>query len=198
MSKTRRHLDYYQRKARREGYRARSAYKLTAMDDRLRLFARARVIIELGCAPGGWTQVVRERAPRALVITCDLKEMHPLAGVRFIQGDFTAARTLHCMKELMKGSCANLILADTSPDISGQALVDQAASCKLVQQSMNFAHELLEPQEGRLLTKFFQGEETEHLILRAKEQFRHVSVIKPAASRKDSRENYLYLRGMKV
>ena len=194
---TKRSLDYYQIKARQQGYRSRSAYKLIAIDNKLNLLSKAKIIIELGCYPGGWTQVVCQRSTGAKIIACDLKEMLPLKNVQFVQGDFTDMITVKKLQNLVGNHSADLILADMSPNISGHSLIDQAASGHILECGLNFAHKTLDPTTGKFLTKFFQGEESSSLIKKAKEMFIHISIIKPPASRSNSKENYLYLQGVR-
>ena len=182
--------DHYQKKARQQGYRTRSAYKLIEMDDKLSFLTRSHSIIELGCAPGGWTQVIRERAPNARLVACDLQPIQPLKGVSFIQGDFRAHDVRQNILSLL-GS-VDLVLSDMSPNISGQKIRDQAAMAELIRGALMFAHNVI--ASGVFLTKIFQGEESESLIQDAKALFNQVRIIRSSVSRKKSKEQYLYMR----
>ena len=182
--------DFYYKKARLEGYRTRAAYKLIELDNKLSFLASSRSIIELGAAPGGWTQVIREHAPQAQLIVCDIQPMKPIEKVTFIQGDFRLPAVQQQILSSVKKT--DLVLSDMSPNISGHKSRDQAAMAELCLAALQFAHQAI--NKGTFVTKMFQGEEGKNVIARANEFFNRVRVIKPRPSHKNSNEVYLYMK----
>lgn len=189
--------EHYQRKAQQQGYRSRAAYKLLNMDDKLSLLASARRIVELGCSPGGWTQVIRRRSAQALIIACDINPMIPIPGTKFIQGDFRHEKVQERMMSLLNHQPANLVLSDMSPNLSGQKIRDQAAMAELLWAGLIFSRQIIDPVTGGFLTKIFQGAEAEQFVREVRLLFNQVRILKPPASRNNSNENYLYMQGMK-
>lgn len=187
--------DSYVKRAKREGYRSRAAYKLLGIDAKERFLSNSACVIDLGSAPGGWSQVVAQRAaPGALVIAVDLLEMDPIQGVNFIQGDFADALVAGEIEQLKAGRSVDLVLCDVSPNISGIASVDQARAYGLAEVALTFARDWLQPQ-GVFLVKVFQGAEFGGFRQAMRQGFREVRVHKPAASRERSSEVYLLGRG---
>ena len=190
--------DPYVRKARAEGFRSRAAYKLLEIDARDRLFIPGTLIVDLGAAPGGWSQVAaRKVAPGGMVIAVDLLEIAPMSGLTALRGDFREPRVQAQLAEALGGLKADVVLSDMSPNISGIASADQARAAELVQMAMDFCRERLQ-EKGVLLVKVFQGEEFAGLLKELKSMFREVRTVKPAASREESRETYLLACGLKV
>jgi len=189
--------DPYVQRSKREGYRSRSAYKLTEIDERDKLLRPGMVVVDLGAAPGGWSQVAAKRvAPRGAVIAIDLLPMDPIAGVTFVQGDFSAAAGLQAVSRALEGRRADLVLSDLSPNLSGIAMSDQARSMALAEMARDFA--LLHLQrEGALLVKIFQGAGYDEYLRSLRKAFDKVVVRKPDASRGESAEQYLFARGLK-
>ncbi len=188
--------DPYVRKARALGFRSRAAFKLQEIDRRERLLRPGMRVADLGAAPGGWAQVAaRKVAPGGAVVAIDLLEMEPIPGVAFVQGDFRKAESRVRLAAHLGGK-ADLVLSDLSPNISGIAATDQARAAELVRLALEFCSEHLRP-EGRLLAKAFQGSEFRPVLEALKARFREVKVIKPAASRDESRETYLLATGLK-
>lgn len=199
----RRHLtDPFVKAATRHGYRARSAYKLAEIDDRDKLLKPGDVVIDLGAAPGSWTQVVRERLTdrkgvvRGRIIALDVLPMDPLPDVTLIQGDFREADVEAQLVAALGGERADLILSDMAPNLSGIAAVDAARSGHLCELALAFAQAHLKPG-GALLIKVFQGSGYSQFVEALKKTFATVAVRKPAASRADSSETYLLARGLK-
>lgn len=187
---TRQANDPYVKQARSQGYRARAAFKLIELDQRERLFRPGQKIVDLGAAPGSWSQVARERiGPAGRVIALDLLPMDPLPGVDFIQGDFRETDVLKRLESLVGGP-VDLVLSDMAPNLSGIAAADQARSMDLAELALQFAVEWLSP-EGRFVVKLFHGEGFDAFVSAARARFRKVRLRKPAASRKQSRETYL-------
>lgn len=183
----RRHVtDSYVRKAREKGYRSRAAFKLLEIDEKEKLLAPGATVVDLGSAPGGWSQVAAAKVrPGGRVVAIDLIEMAPIAGVAFQKGDFRA---------LAFDGKADLVLSDISPNISGIRDTDQERVAELVEQAAALAGRLLAPG-GAFLVKVFHGGRFPALLKAMKRKFREVRVIKPGASRSESRETYLLARG---
>jgi 23S rRNA (uridine2552-2'-O)-methyltransferase len=183
------------RRARGAGYRSRAAYKLLEIDASDRLLARGARVVDLGAAPGGWSQVAAHKVgPGGTVVAVDLLEIAPIAGVTVLQGDF---RRLRAEVATALGGKADVVLCDASPDISGIAAADQARSGELAHAAIDFCRGCLAPG-GALVLKAFQGAEFRALLDAMKAAFRQVRVRKPAASRSESREAYLLGRGLKA
>jgi 23S rRNA (uridine2552-2'-O)-methyltransferase len=189
--------DLYVRKARAEGYRSRAAYKLAEIDDRDRLIRPGDTVVDLGAAPGGWSQVAAQRMKgRGRVLALDRLEMDGLAGVLFIQGDFHEESVLRRLETLLGGERAGLVLSDMAPDISGVPISDQARIMDLAGLSLEFCRRWLEP-EGAFLVKVFQGHGYDDFVREMKSAFRSVATRKPEASRDRSAEVYLLGKGLK-
>ncbi len=189
--------DPYVQRARAEGYRSRAAFKLLAMDAKDRLFAPGQVVVDLGAAPGGWSQVARAKVGAAgRVVALDLLEMVPLPGVSAIRGDFCDQATLALLAQTLGGRRADLVLSDMDPNISGVAASDQARILHLNELALDFALEWLQPS-GVLVLKTFQGAGFPELMARARTGFMSVLSRKPDASRDRSREMYLLARGVR-
>ncbi len=182
--------DPFVQKARREGYRSRAAYKLMEIDDRDRLLQPGARIVDLGAAPGGWSQVARQRmGKRGQVVAIDLLPMDPLDGVDFFQGDFHERVMREKLKEALGGG-ADLVLSDLAPNISGLALYDQARAAELWDAALGFSVDLLQPN-GKFLVKVFHGGDFEPYVKCMRRIFETVVTRKPEASRGRSSEVYL-------
>ena len=189
--------DPYVRKARADGYRSRAAFKLIEMNTRERLLIPGACVVDLGAAPGGWSQVAAQKtAPGGRVIAIDLLEIAPISGVTVLRGDFRESAVQAQVAAALGGRKADLVLSDLSPNISGIASADQARAAELVRTAIDFCRAQLQP-EGALLVKVFQGEDFAGLLKEMKGAFREVRTLKPAASREESRETYLRARGLK-
>jgi len=192
-----RHIhDPYVQAATKHGYRSRAAYKLREIDDKDRLLRPGATVIDLGAAPGSWTQVVVERlgqrggALAGRVVALDLLPIDPIAGVEFIQGDFRDDGVMAALAAVLDGQRADLILSDMAPNLSGIGAADAARSAHLWELALEFALEHLKP-DGRFLTKAFQGSGYSQFVQELKRHFARVLVRKPAASRQESAETYL-------
>ena len=189
--------DAFFREARRRGLRSRAAFKLEAIDDRDHLFRDARVVVDLGAAPGGWSQIARRKLPPGgRIVALDILEMEPLAGVDFIQGDFRRADVVDRVEASVGRRAVDLVMSDMAPNLSGMKTNDQSRWLELADAAARFAVHVLK-HDGAFLVKLFQGEETESYLRTLRERFARVSVRKPAASRKHSRETYALARGVK-
>ena len=197
--------DPYVKLAQREGYRARAAYKLKEIDETHRLLRPGQVVVDLGAAPGAWSQYVRRRfAPAGAsagalpgcIIALDLLPMEPVADVEFIQGDFREDDTLEILKTRLAGTRVDLIVSDMAPNLSGVELADAARMSDLIELAADFAVDHLKPQ-GVLLVKCFHGSGYSQIVERFKRTFLQVAPRKPKASRDKSAETYLLGRGLK-
>jgi 23S rRNA (uridine2552-2'-O)-methyltransferase len=187
--------DPFVRRARAEGYRSRAAFKLLEIAARDRLFAAGQVVVDLGAAPGGWSQVVAEHTgPGGRVVAIDLLDMAPLPGVTFVRGDFTAETVRRELERVLGGRPVDLVLSDLSPNLSGVAATDSARSIALAEDAVEFAAAHLR-RDGALLVKTFQGAGFPALLRLVRERFAQVASRKPEASRARSSEMYLLARG---
>jgi len=186
--------DPFVRKARAEGYRSRAAYKLIEIDKRERLLVPGARVVELGAAPGGWSQVAAQKvAPGGRVVAVDLLEIAPIPGVTVLRGDCREPAIHKQLEDALDGHRADAVLSDLSPNISGIASADQARAAELVRMAIGFCGLQLKPG-GVFLVKVFQGEEFAGVLKEMKRTFREVKTIKPSASREKSRETYLLAR----
>jgi len=189
--------DPFVHKARAEGYRSRAAYKLIEIDARERFLVPGARIVDLGAAPGGWSQVAaRKVAPGGKVIAVDLLEIAPMSGVTVLRGDCRETAIQAQLAQALEGRRADVVLSDLSPNISGIASADQARAAELVQMALDFCRTQLRA-DGVFLVKVFQGGEFAGLLKELKGMFGEVRTLKPAASREKSRETYLLARGLK-
>jgi len=189
--------DAYVKRARVEGMRSRAAYKLDEITARDRLLKPGMVVVDLGAAPGGWSQVAAGRVgPRGRVIALDLLEMPSLPGVTFLRGDFRDDATLAELERMLGGQRADLVLSDMAPNLSGIASSDQARVLELAELALGFALKHMKPK-GNFLVKTFQGAGFEDYLRILRSRFSAVAVRKPEASRDRSREVYLLGKGLK-
>jgi 23S rRNA (uridine2552-2'-O)-methyltransferase len=187
--------DPYVQRARALGYRSRAAFKLIEIDARDRLFAAGQIVVDLGAAPGGWSQVAAEKTgARGQVVAIDVLDMPPLPGVTFVRGDFTEEPVLRELERVLGGRPVDLVLSDLSPNLSGVAATDQARSIALAERAVEFAAAHLNPG-GALLVKTFQGVGFPALLRQVRAGFERVVSRKPEASRSRSTEMYLLARG---
>ncbi|MCE8013318.1 23S rRNA (uridine(2552)-2'-O)-methyltransferase RlmE [Billgrantia desiderata] len=180
-----------------DGYRSRASYKLLALDEKDRLFKPGMSVIDLGAAPGGWSQVAADRVgPEGMVIASDILEMDALAGVEFIQGDFTEEAVLEAILAVLDGRPVDLVMSDMAPNMSGMSAIDQPQAMYLVELALDLASQTLRPG-GRFLAKVFQGEGFDAYLKELRESFAKVVTRKPEASRARSREVYLLADGFR-
>ncbi|NMT62257.1 23S rRNA (uridine(2552)-2'-O)-methyltransferase RlmE [Marinobacter orientalis] len=189
--------DVWVKKSREDGYRSRASYKLIALDDKDRLFRPGQIVVDLGAAPGGWSQVAVERVgDSGVVIASDILEMSPLAGVEFVQGDFTEQPVLDELLELMGDRRADVVISDMAPNMSGMAAVDIPNAMGLVELALDMARQVLKPG-GVFVAKVFQGEGFDTLLAEMRKSFGTVVSRKPDSSRSRSREIYQVCKGFK-
>lgn len=194
--------DPFVKAATAQGYRARSAFKLTEIDDKDHLIRPGMTVIDLGAAPGSWTQVVRQRLAaadgrcRGRIFALDILPMDPVADVVFLQGDFREQDVADRLGALLEGAKADLILSDLSPNLSGIAVADAARGLHLLELALEFALLQLKPG-GTLLVKAFHGSGFSQFVAELKKHFSSVATRKPAASRAESAETYVLARRFK-
>lgn len=190
--------DPYVKEAQRRGYRSRAAFKLIELAEKDRLFRPGIVAVDLGSAPGSWSQVLRERlGPSARIVAVDVLPMDPVAGVTFVQADFSTDEGLAAVEKAMDGRRAGLVLSDMAPNLSGIDAVDQARSVGLADLALAFAVEHLQPG-GDFAVKVFQGAGLAEFERSMREPFAKVYVRKPKASRDRSREMFLVGKGFRA
>ncbi|MBK9657852.1 MAG: 23S rRNA (uridine(2552)-2'-O)-methyltransferase RlmE [Rhodanobacteraceae bacterium] len=190
--------DPFVRRAQVEGMRSRAAYKLEELLERDLVLRPGMVVVDLGAAPGGWSQVAQDWLKgRGRVVALDILEMDPLPGVEFIRGDFTDDTVLAQLEQLLGETKVDLVLSDMAPNMSGVASVDQARSMLLAELALDFARSHLS-RGGAFLTKLFQGEGFDDYIKLLRASFDKVNLRKPKASRGRSREIYALATGFKV
>ena len=189
--------DEFVKRAQKEGYRARAAYKLTEIDDKDKLIKPGMIIVDLGASPGSWSQVVVQRLKgQGRVIALDLLEMQPINGVEFIQGDFREEAVLKLLEEKLNNKRVDLVIADMAPNISGIADVDQAGAAYLTELALEFSRTWLKPN-GNFLVKVFIGAGFDEIVKNMRQMFDKVVTRKPKASRGRSSEVYLLGLGRK-
>lgn len=194
--------DPYVKRSVAEGFRSRAAYKLSEIADKDRLLRPGMVVVDLGAAPGSWTQVVRKRLARpdgalgGRIIALDILPMEPVPDVAFVQGDFHDEAVERQLVELLAGMRVDVVLSDMAPNLSGIASADAARSLHLAELAADFAAKYLQPN-GAFLVKAFQGSGYSQYVERLKGVFRSITARKPAASRDTSAEIYLLARQLR-
>jgi 23S rRNA (uridine2552-2'-O)-methyltransferase len=198
--------DPYVKQAKKEGYRARAAYKLKEIDETLSLIKPGQLVVDLGSAPGAWSQYLRRKlSPKGAavgelngtILAIDILPMEPVEGVRFLQGDFTEPGPLAQLEALLAGRKADMVVSDMAPNLSGIAASDTARIAHLVELAVEFAVTHMKP-EGALVVKLFHGGGYSQLVKLFKETFKVVKPIKPKASRDKSSETFLVGMGLKA
>ncbi len=186
--------DPYLRRAQAEGWRSRAVFKLMEIQQREGLLRRGQSLVDLGAAPGGWSQYAASMlGPDGRVLAIDTQAMDPIAGVEFIRGDFSADSVLEKLLEMTGESATALVLSDMSPNITGNRSVDQPRAMYLAELALDFARRALKPG-GHFICKLFQGEGFDDYVRDCRGSFVKVKARKPAASRPESRETYLVAR----
>jgi 23S rRNA (uridine2552-2'-O)-methyltransferase len=193
-----RHLnDPYVKKAAKDGYRSRAAYKLLELDDAVKLLKPGMTVVDLGAAPGGWSQVcVKAAGPKGHVVAIDLLDMEPVHGVTLLKADFSTDEGLQSVIDALGGRRVDLVLSDMAPNLTGIALTDQVRMFNLAELALEFCREFLKPG-GDFAIKVFQGTGYVEFVKAMRELFAKVSVEKPGASRAESGELYLVGKGRK-
>lgn len=189
--------DTYVNQAQKDGYRSRAAYKLLEIDKEDGIFHNVKVVVDLGCAPGSWSQVALNKVGSSgKVIGVDLLEIDPISRLNFIHGDFTEQTTLDKLLQAIDNKEVDLVISDMAPNLSGIKNVDQARSAYLVELALDFSRGYLKAG-GHCLIKVFQGSEFDELVKLARNLFTQVLIRKPEASRSKSKEVYLLCKSKK-
>ncbi len=197
--------DPYVKQAQKDGYRARAAYKIKEIDEQFGLIRPGATVVDLGCAPGAWSQYVRRRlsptgaavgALNGAIIGLDILPMEPIEGVTYLQGDFREPEVLAQLEEALQGRVVDVVVSDMAPNLSGIASTDATRIAHLVELAVDFACTHLRP-EGALVVKLFHGGGYAELVQLFRETFRVVKPVKPKASRDKSSETFLVGIGLK-
>ncbi|MBU2885736.1 23S rRNA (uridine(2552)-2'-O)-methyltransferase RlmE [Gilvimarinus agarilyticus] len=189
--------DQYVKQSQRDGYRSRASYKLVELDQKDKLFKSGMTVVDLGAAPGGWSQVAAQRVgDHGKVLASDILAMDSIAGVQFIQGDFTENEVFDTLMSAIDGSPVDLVISDMAPNMSGVGAVDQPKAMYLVELALDMASQILKPG-GNFVAKVFQGEGFEPWLADVRGAFSKVVTRKPEASRARSREVYIVAKGFK-
>jgi 23S rRNA (uridine2552-2'-O)-methyltransferase len=189
--------DKYVQQSQQDGYRSRASYKLLEINKKDKLFKKNMTVIDLGSAPGGWSQVAAELVgDSGTVVASDILPMDGIAGVDFVQGDFTEAPVFEEIMNVMQGFKADLVISDMAPNMSGMADVDQPRAMYLVELALDMAVNTL-TDGGTFIAKVFQGEGFDELLAETRKHFSRVVARKPDASRARSREVYWVATGFK-
>ena len=187
--------DPYVKRAQAEGWRSRAVFKLEELIERDHLLKPGMVVVALGAAPGGWSQVVNERLRGSgRIVALDILPMQGIAGVDFIEGDFREESVLRQLEAKLSGATVDLVLSDMAPNMSGVAVVDQARMMHLAELALDFARQWLKPG-GAFLIKLFQGAGFDEYVRNLRADFERVSIRKPKASRARSAEVYALATG---
>lgn len=187
--------DHYVKESQKDGYRSRASYKLLEIQQKERLFKPGMVVVDLGAAPGGWSQVVAQLVgDKGLVLASDILPMDSLEGVTFIQGDFTEAAVFDQLLAALDGRAVDVVISDMAPNMSGMDAVDQPQAMYLVELALDMAQQVLKPK-GAFVAKIFHGEGFDAFVRDVRNLFEKVVIRKPAASRPRSREVYLVAKG---
>jgi 23S rRNA (uridine2552-2'-O)-methyltransferase len=190
--------DPYVKQAQKDGYRSRASYKLLQLNEKDRLIQPGMLIVDLGSAPGGWSQVAGKLVgARGKVVATDILPMEPVKNVDFIQGDFREADVLTQILGSLSNRKPDLIISDLAPNISGIPMADQAASMYLVELALDLARQVLK-SKGTFVAKVFQGAGSEDYLRELRRSFEKLSIRKPAASRPKSSEIYVVAKGFKA
>ena len=189
--------EHFYREAKREGYRARSAFKLLQIQNKFKIIKKNDIVVDLGAAPGGWSQVAKQLVgEKGNVIGIDISPIRPIPGVTFLQGDITQDSTIQNLQKNIDVDKADVVLSDMSPDISGNYSVDHVRSIYLCEQALKIANDILKTK-GNFVCKAFAGEGLQDFINKVKQKFKTVKQFSPSATRKTSSEIYIIARFIK-
>lgn len=190
--------DQYVKKSQQDGYRSRASYKLLELQDKDKLFKPGMAVLDLGSAPGGWSQVAVELVgDKGRVVASDILPMEPIAGVDFVLGDFTEMEVYDQILNVLGEDKVDLVISDMAPNMSGVNAVDQPKAMYLVELAVDMADQILAPG-GALIAKVFHGDGFDELLRAARSKFKKVQIRKPDASRARSKEQYLVAKDFKA
>ena len=184
--------DIYVRQSKVDGYRARSAYKLTEIDEKFKIFKGGLSVIDIGAAPGSWSQYALKVAKSGKLVSIDLKKMEPIGNSVQIQGDFTEEKTQEEIKKNINGK-VDVVMSDMAVDTTGIKNIDSIQTGELCKEAMFFAKDLMK-ENGYFISKIFMGGTFNEIVAEGKKYFKEVKVFKPKSSRKDSKESFIICR----
>ena len=184
--------DIYVRQSKVDGYRARSAYKLIEIDEKFKIFKGGLSVIDIGAAPGSWSQYALKASKNGKLISVDLKKMEPIGKSVQIKGDFTEEKTQEEIKNNLKDK-VDVVMSDMAVDTTGIKNIDSIQTGELCKEAMNFAKDLMK-ENGYFISKIFMGGTFNEIVAEGKKYFREVKVFKPKSSRKDSKESFIICR----
>ena len=184
--------DIYVRQSKVDGYRARSAYKLIEIDEKFKIFKGGLSVIDIGAAPGSWSQYALKVAKSGKLISIDLKKMEPIGNSIQIQGDFTEEKTQEEIKKHINGK-VDVVMSDMAVDTTGIKNIDSIQTGELCKEAMFFAKDLMK-ENGYFISKIFMGGTFNEIVAEGKKYFKEVKVFKPKSSRKDSKESFIICR----
>jgi len=184
--------DIYVRQSKVDGYRARSAYKLIEIDEKFKIFKGGLSVIDIGAAPGSWSQYALKASKNGKLISVDLKKMEPIGKSVQIKGDFTEEKTQEEIKNNIKDK-VDVVMSDMAVDTTGIKNIDSIQTGELCKEAMNFAKDLMK-ENGYFISKIFMGGTFNEIVAEGKKYFREVKVFKPKSSRKDSKESFIICR----
>ena len=187
--------DIYVRQSKVDGYRARSAYKLIEIDEKFKIFKGGLSVIDIGAAPGSWSQYAFKVAKSGKLISIDLKKMEPIGNSVQIQGDFTEEKTQEEIKKNINGK-VDVIMSDMAVDTTGIKNIDSIQTGELCKEAMFFAKDLMK-ENGYFISKIFMGGTFNEIVAEGKKYFKEVKVFKPKSSRKDSKESFIICRNLR-
>jgi len=184
--------DIYVRQSKVDGYRARSAYKLIEIDEKFNIFKSGLSVIDIGAAPGSWSQYTLKATKSGKLISIDLKKMEPIGNSVQIQGDFTEEKTQEEIKKIINGK-VDVVMSDMAVDTTGIKNIDSIQTGELCKEAMFFAKDLMK-ENGYFISKIFMGGTFNEIVAEGKKYFKEVKVFKPKSSRKDSKESFIICR----
>ncbi len=189
--------DKYVKKSKQAGYRSRASFKLLEIQEKDNVIKPGMTVVDLGCAPGGWSQVAKNLVgDKGIVLASDILPMTPIPGVRFIQGDFTDDSVFEDLITSIKGESADLVISDMAVNTTGNKSVDSLVTGELCIDAMNFAIQLLS-KKGSFVSKLFMGSSFNEIVALGKKSFKDVDIFKPPSSRKESKENFIICRNLR-
>ena len=188
--------DIYVRQSKVDGYRARSAYKLIEIDEKFKIFKGGLLVIDIGAAPGSWSQYASKVVKSGKIISIDLKEMEPISNTIQIKGDFTKNEVQYKIKDKLIGMAADVVMSDMAVNTTGIKNIDSIQTGELCKESMIFSKEIIKKQ-GFFISKIFMGESFNEIIEVGKKIFKDVKVFKPKSSRKDSKESFIICKNLR-
>ena len=187
--------DTYVRQSKVDGYRARSAYKLKEIDEKFRIFKGGMSVVDIGAAPGSWTQYVAKVVKSGKIISIDLKEMEKIENTLQIQGDFTSVDTQDQIKENLKKK-PDVVMSDMAVNTTGIKNIDSIQTGELCKEAMIFSKDLIS-EKGFFISKIFMGSNFNEIVALGKKLFKEVKVFKPKSSRKDSKESFIICKNLR-